>query len=745
MKNSLAFQLLMAIFGLYFIVTVIVTVIQLTAEYYHEKDAIIKEIQILPETFGKGIDDSLWHFNYELLKAILVGINKIPVVSGVKIVDPKEEEIMSIGTIIDKTGNYVFVDDKRILSETEKLLANLYEYSFPLVHTDEDGDRYEIGKWIVYSSQRIIIERIKYGFILILVNSVIKTMALWFIFLFIIRKMLGKPLEQLKTDIHKVHLDNLENVKISVYSKKHNELKIIENAFNHMIFNLYQSRQEINKINMNLEALVTKRTDELRKTNEQLKIEIKDREQAEEVLLQTTVSKDYLNNILKTMLDTLIVVNPDGTISLINHVTLNLLGYEKDEIIGKSIGTIIKEEGEQKSSNDNGIIKLLKKDYIEGVDRIYLSKNGKKIPMLFSSSVMRGEEDEFLGIVCVAHNMTKRKLIEKALKESEKRFRNIIQNTKAGYFLIDRQGCYQDVNNAWLKMHGYSDVNEVIGKHFSLTQVETDIEQAQTIVKDLFEFDSNFTGEFSRCNKDGSIGYHSFSANSVVKEDKMLGIEGFIIDRTKQKASEEQVKASLVEKEVLIKEIHHRVKNNLAMVSTFLQLQTFKVKHAQDLQLFNEARARIYTMALIHEKLYHSRSFSNIAFEGFIRDLIYFLISSYEMQPNQIEINLKTNDISLDINRAIPCGLIVNELVSNVFKHAYPEKISGEIAICLDRDINGTFMLSVIDNGVGIPENINIQKTETLGISLIVGLTKQLKGNLELDRSQGTKFTIKFP
>lgn len=212
-----------------------------------------------------------------------------------------------------------------------------------------------------------------------------------------------------------------------------------------------------------------------------------------------------------------------------------------------------------------------------------------------------------------------------------------------------------------------------------------------------------------------------------------------------RKRAEEQLKASLKEKEVLLKEIHHRVKNNLQIISSLLKLQSAYIKEQQAVDMFKDSQNRIRSMALIHEKLYQSKDLSKIDFAEYIRDLTFNLLRSYKTSSQIISLQTTVNDIWLNIDTAIPCGLIINELVSNSLKHAFTtSNRENQISINLNSDEDKKFVLIVSDNGSGFPEKLDFRNTESLGLELVCTLTEQLEGTIELDSSTGTSFKITF-
>jgi PAS domain S-box-containing protein len=217
--------------------------------------------------------------------------------------------------------------------------------------------------------------------------------------------------------------------------------------------------------------------------------------------------------------------------------------------------------------------------------------------------------------------------------------------------------------------------------------------------------------------------------------------------------AEEKLRRSLQEKEVLLKEIHHRVKNNMQLVSSMLRLQTDNISDPHTLELFNESQQRVKTMALIHEHLYRLRDLAHINFAAYIQDLARDVLLSYRKLIASVKLTLDVESIDLDLDTAIPCGLIVNELMSNALKYAFPNVgdrthspigSNHEIKIQFKRDEPTGYVLTVLDNGVGVPTGINPETTNTLGMQLVYGLTQQLQGQLELSRNHGSTFTIRF-
>lgn len=208
---------------------------------------------------------------------------------------------------------------------------------------------------------------------------------------------------------------------------------------------------------------------------------------------------------------------------------------------------------------------------------------------------------------------------------------------------------------------------------------------------------------------------------------------------------------SLREKEVLLKEIHHRVKNNLQVISSLLNLQSEKITQPDLLETFMESKNRIRAMALVHEKLYQSKDLSQIDFTEYMHSFLSYMDGSHNLNPEKVRMHVNALEQShyFKIDTAIPCGLILNELISNSFKYAFPEKREGNIHLFfgLEKELKNAnhYILEVADDGIGIPSSIDIKSPHSLGLQLLEMLTEQLGGTLNLDRTNGTKFTLRFP
>ena len=226
-------------------------------------------------------------------------------------------------------------------------------------------------------------------------------------------------------------------------------------------------------------------------------------------------------------------------------------------------------------------------------------------------------------------------------------------------------------------------------------------------------------------------------------ENKILEVSGIAFDITKNKKNEEKISQSLKEKEILLKEVHHRVKNNMQVISSILNLQSSYVTDEYALSLLKECQNRIKSMAYIHESLYQTKNFESVNFTEYLSTLSKNLIHTYSVNSKKVKLVLNLSDLFLNLDLSIPCGLIINEIISNSIKYAFTNRMDGIIFVNLGIE-KGKVRIEVGDNGVGIPHDVDLKQTQTLGMQLVYTLIEQIDGTLELDRINGTKFIIKF-
>jgi two-component sensor histidine kinase/PAS domain-containing protein len=341
--------------------------------------------------------------------------------------------------------------------------------------------------------------------------------------------------------------------------------------------------------------------------------------------------------------------------------------------------------------------------------------------------------------------IAERKRVEDVLRESEVRFRELFNHMTSGaavYEAVDNGGdfVFRDLNPAAEKIEKVNR-KDILGKRVS---------EAFPGVKAFGVFEV-----FQRVWQTGNLEYHP---ENIYIDERNPGSwreswvfklpTGEIVtvynDITERKLAEEKIQASLLEKETMLKEIHHRVKNNLQVISSLLNMQSSYLQDEKVREMFQNSMNRVSTMAKIHTLLYQSEDLTRIDFGGFIRDLAGRLQQSYGIAESRVEIQVNASDVSLTIETSVPCGLILNELLSNTFKHAFPKGRGGEVNISMKEE-RDQFTLTVQDNGIGFPAAVDFQNTKSLGLELVNLLVGQMNGTITLTVEGGTIFTITFP
>jgi PAS domain S-box-containing protein len=331
------------------------------------------------------------------------------------------------------------------------------------------------------------------------------------------------------------------------------------------------------------------------------------------------------------------------------------------------------------------------------------------------------------------------------LRESQEKFRSVADSAVDGIITTDTDGKIVLFNPSLKNIFGYS-IDEIKGKHVTMLMPDR-YKQKFTDKLERFKSTGNHelegkTFESLGLRKDGT----EFPFEISIATWGPIGNKfttSIIRDVTRRKKTEKLLQNSLDEKEMLLKEIHHRVKNNLMIISSLLNLQSRYIKDEESKNIFKESQNRARSMALIHERLYQSADLKRIDFGEYIRTLANDLYHTYVMDTSLIKLNIDVDDLRLDINTSIPLGLIVNELVTNSLKHAFPEGKSGEIDIIFHKQ-DKNYLLEVKDNGIGFPEDIDYKNTDSLGLQLVNNLTEQIEGKIEFNNKSGTSFKIIF-
>lgn len=430
------------------------------------------------------------------------------------------------------------------------------------------------------------------------------------------------------------------------------------------------------------------------------------------------------NKLFEKMGSGALVIDSNKGIIEINKAAMDILKIN-NELLGKNI-----------EENLNEFRELYPLNYIklESKKEIKLEKPKKMWLDTMITSLVNDKQQ--LGWLITFSDISARKNAEHLVEKSEKEYRDLVDNALVGVYKTDIEGNILFTNDSMIKMLGY-DIKEDF-KNFSSPDIYKNPDDRNLILNKLKK-----DGILERCEVD--LKKRNGDKITILLNSKLQGniISGMIMDITKKKIADEQIKKSLAEKEMLLKEIHHRVKNNLMVISSLLSLQSRYIKDETYKNIFKESQNRARSMALIHELLYQSNDLKRINFGKFINTLTGELYRMYIANQSLIKLNVDVKEVMVDINTAIPLGLIVNELVSNSMKHAFPDGRTGQINIKFE-EADAEYVLIVEDDGIGLSDDIDFKKTDSLGLRIVNSLTEQIDGEITLNKSKGSKFMIRF-
>jgi PAS domain S-box-containing protein len=464
--------------------------------------------------------------------------------------------------------------------------------------------------------------------------------------------------------------------------------------------------------------------------------DITNRKITEEELIQM---QEYNTNIIESSMDMIISVDNDRKIVEFNKAASSGFGYSKEELLGRNVSMLYFE-----TKDGDRIHQVTEADDNFKGEVMNLRKNGTIFPAFVSSSVLRDKDGKKIGIMGISHDISKRKKAEKEIREKNSLLDSILNRAgNVGITTTDMDFRITTYNPMAKKFFGYPSAH-ILGKSVREMLLEAKvssnrIDKAMEIVSKTGEFNFQVAGLTE--TEENII---SCRVTKIVDADGVqVGYSLFSTDITEQVKAEQQIKDDLEEKKVLLKEVHHRVKNNMQIIASLLRMQTRFIKDPSDAQYFNDSLRRVQTMAIVHEKLYQSYNLAKINLHQYVRSLSANLVNSFAVDPDIIKIEIDIHDLYFDINMAIPFGLIINEVMSNSLKYAFVENQKGCIKISLTTS-DDIYILKISDDGIGMKADIDIEEPRTLGLQLINALTGQLKAKCEVNTDNGTCYTLRF-
>lgn len=468
-------------------------------------------------------------------------------------------------------------------------------------------------------------------------------------------------------------------------------------------------------------------------------MDISARKKAEKDLRQ---SEEKFRSLIFNSSDLIRILDNEGLIIFDSPSSERILGYPKDYFLGKDPLDYMHPDDLEKVKLDLEEVYQNQNPGTPTEFRI-LKSDGTYLPVETIAQNMM-DVPGVNGVVVTTHPIHQRKLMEEALRYSEEKYRTLFESDPDYTVLVGLDGIILDVNKSTLDFTGLSK-EKLVGSNFTTLYLFMDEDEKLQLEKFSQAVRTHQVQSF-QCKVFNKEGGDSWIESKLVPLEKNGQIQSILViatDITERKIAADKLESSLKEKEILLKEIHHRVKNNMQIISSLLNLQTKHVDEEIVIDVLKESQNRVKSMAMIHEKLYQSKDFTNINFKDYIQRLVSELFYSYNVDHNQIQSLIMVEDVLLNIETAVPCGLIISELVSNSLKHAFPDGRKGKLIISL-KFVDEHYELIIEDNGVGMPNDLDYQNTDSLGLQLVNSLVNQIDGQITLVKSEGTHFRILF-
>jgi PAS domain S-box-containing protein len=474
---------------------------------------------------------------------------------------------------------------------------------------------------------------------------------------------------------------------------------------------------------------------ELKKTQEKLR----ESEKAYRLLAENTA-------------DLIWTMDMDLNLTYLSPSVKEILDYQPEELLGKKPWNLLTEQGKEKA------LEILEKELIQEKEKPgtgkrqrfsleQIRKDGKKVWTELQTSFLRNGEGKAMGIMGVTRDVTVRKEMEEALLQNEAKYRAVVENSEDVIARFDRNCRYLFVSPSIEFYTGHKPEH-----YLNKTPSEADFLKKLSLfweseIRKIFQTGKPEKSYFEFKNKKEDFYFDWLLIPEIVEKGKVKTVLSYVRNITSLVEARKTLEKAVEEKEMLLKELHHRIKNNLQTIYGLLQIQTSTVKDDQVRKILKETENRIFSMALIHQKLYEAKTLSSVDLTEYLEELAEGMIKSYGIDSERIHFEIRGEPVNLGTEQIVPCSLIFTELVTNSIKYAFPDNRKGTIFVDISRD-DFRIKLKIGDDGVGFPKDFDRETSDSLGLELIELLGQQLEGRVQKEedgKKEGTWWKIEFP
>lgn len=458
-------------------------------------------------------------------------------------------------------------------------------------------------------------------------------------------------------------------------------------------------------------------------------------------------SEERYRMLVDNQTDLIIRVDLEGRFLFVSPSYCTMFGKTEEELLGHTFMPLVHEDDQE--STALAMEKLYVPPYTCYVEQRAYTKDGWRWLAWVDTAILDEDSQEVAAIIGVGRDITEQKLAEEQIRESEARLKEAERLAGMGHWRLDPVTNVAQWSDEVYRIFNLEPPHQPEDRTLSQVFWESIHPDDRPFVEQSYDY-SLHNGEpydlvFRLVLADGIVKSVNEKCQIIIDETGAAALAlGTIQDITTEQHILEQLITSLAEKETLLQEVHHRVKNNLQIVASLLHLQSQASANEEVRQVLARSQARVHAIALIHEKLYQSTNVASISMDEYITDLTRHLRLAFEHDTAQVQVALDVAAITLDLDNAIPCGLIINELVSNAFKYAFPAGQGGVIAIIMRQETDD-LRLIIRDDGVGLPPDLDTRRTQSLGLRLVHSLVQQLHSTLTIENHQGASFTIRIP